>query len=363
VDKSQTTVDDINLTVHNSTALGRVNLAYDNDGEVNGSIDSTSYYCSECHYPGNDNRSAMIDQFTNAGFEAPQNNTYNVSGDPSYFYNHSDYLQANNYSDNICRQCHGSQLSGSAKMDEFAHNVGIGQLGNPNCVSCHDLGGEAGNRVVNVSALIQGIHANLNNRTDDPGTSDTLYNWKNRLCWACHNNGSVPATNSMGENKTNPWGCPDCHVSGRPQYGKYFKNGGNTTDVSIFEHNPYTGEIITSVDCQVCHNKSVRPSFDSYIPNAKANVSHYGTKDDLKVGSGLTSTKDCIGCHKESAAESAEWFAIYLPAVGYSLMGTSNASTCWDCHVDPPRTSNIPTRSFHESGILAQTGWVCTDCH
>jgi hypothetical protein len=72
----------------------------------------------------------VIAQFTNAGFEAPQNNTYNESGDPDYFYNHSDYLATAGYGDSVCDQCHGSLLGDSANMTEFAHNVGIGTSGN-----------------------------------------------------------------------------------------------------------------------------------------------------------------------------------------------------------------------------------------
>ncbi len=168
---------------------------------------------------------------------------------------------------------------------------------------------------------------------------------------------------TMGLNKTTPWGCPDCHVSGRSQYAKYFKNGGNTTDVVIYEHNPYTGDIRTTKDCQICHNKSViNNTNDPTIPNAEANVSHYGTKDGLKVGPTDTNTSDCVGCHKLNDVWSDEWFAPNLDSIGLSRMGTTDEVGCWKCHLLPLQVGNAPSRSFHEDDLL-KGSWRCTDCH
>jgi hypothetical protein len=181
VDKSQTTVDDINLTVHNATALGRVNLIYLNNSIINGSISSTSYVCSQCHYPGHPNRTAVIAQFTGAGFEAPQNNTYNESGDPSYFYNHSDYLASTGYGDSVCNTCHGSLLGDSANMTEFAHNVATGVFGNQSCISCHDVSKPHAVKKINFTAFKSSVHANLNsNATNTTYIEDPVV----KACWA-----------------------------------------------------------------------------------------------------------------------------------------------------------------------------------
>jgi hypothetical protein len=157
-----------------------VNLIYLNNSIINGSISSTSYYCSQCHYPGHPNRTTVIAQFTGAGFEAPQNNTYNESGDPDYFYNHSDYLATAGYGDGVCDQCHGSLLGDSANMTEFAHNVGIGSLGNQSCISCHDVSKPDAVKKINFTAFKSSVHANLNsNATNTTYIEDPVV----KACW------------------------------------------------------------------------------------------------------------------------------------------------------------------------------------
>jgi hypothetical protein len=215
IDKDQTTVDDINLTVHNATALGRVQSIYLDQGSVmNNTIADGRYYCAQCHFPGNVNRSATIDLFTNAGFDAPQNITYNDSGDPDYFFNHSKALE--------------------------------GKSSDRKCTNCH-------------------VHAQLNNRSGDPGTTDTEYNSRNRKCWACHSNGSTPSLDvnrGMGNNMTSPWKCPDCHTQSGSRYGVFNRTYMPTVyehfifGVDIKANSKFTGGNATVLSCLGCHNRS-----------------------------------------------------------------------------------------------------------
>jgi hypothetical protein len=267
VDSTQTSVDDISNIVHNQTALGRVNKVYiDQGSSINDTLSSSKYYCSECHYDGNVNRSDIVNIFISDGFAAPQSIIINDSGDPDYFFNHSEAVEGNSH-DRKCSDCHGRNLPGNARMDEFVHNLEIGQ-GSPDCISCHDIGDSApGN--IDLSVMDLGVHAQLNNRSGDPGTTDTEYNSGNRKCWGCHSNGSTPSLDvnrGMGDNQTTPWQCFDCHTVSGSQYGKYFNTGNQTDLFTVWEHIPNASNIkaatnlITgsnrSLSCISCHNKS-----------------------------------------------------------------------------------------------------------
>jgi hypothetical protein len=70
-----------------------------------------------------------------------------------------------NKDDASCKNCHGS-LTTSTQITGLQHNVAIGVKGGPNCIACHDIGGNA--------------------------TSPTNYLSADFRCWACHGNGSEP---------------------------------------------------------------------------------------------------------------------------------------------------------------------------
>jgi hypothetical protein len=239
--ETNTSVDDISNIIHNETALGRANAAFEGTGNiVNGSISTTSYWCSNCHTPTlNTNRSAIELAFNRTDWEVPVANDNATRVDDPIFGNASDgtdYVEhtaflTDGYSDAKCRECHGNLLTGN-NMSEFLHNVQSG-AGNPNCIGCHDVGGIAP-RHVNVSIMnsTDAVHRLLNNRTGDPGNSSDPtqdFDWNNRRCWACHSNGSVTplgVNTGMGLNKTTPYLCPDCHLQSGSQWETYF----NTTD-------------------------------------------------------------------------------------------------------------------------------------
>ncbi|MHC4463866.1 MAG: multiheme c-type cytochrome, partial [Planctomycetota bacterium] len=198
VNNASTNISDITDIVHNLTALGRASNARVGSNFVNGTINSTSYWCSNCHTDLNDNRSAIVTAFTADGFEAPVENTNSsrsgeiASDGVTQYFDHTTPL-ASDYSDSKCFECHGGLVSGAGKMDEFLHNVQTGQ-GSPDCVSCHDIGGDGlGDINVSLQSRADYVHNQLNNRTGDAGTLDTGgFDSRNYKCWACHSNGSAP---------------------------------------------------------------------------------------------------------------------------------------------------------------------------
>jgi nitrate reductase cytochrome c-type subunit len=294
--------------LHKAVSLGRSNVAFlDNGMVINGTIDSSSFYCSQCHYPGNSNRSDIVSAFEGDGWEAPVDNT-NATGQPPGFFDHTGSLAAG-FSDDICEGCHGSLLSDGAKMDEFVHKVGVG-AGGPDCKSCHDIGQTGAPKHVDYSALRLGVHNNLNNRSTDPGvTSDSTGGdlSENYACWACHqSDGTEP--DGMGDIFQTPWTCPDCHLqdganndtySSAPTVVEHFKAG---EDIQAA-----TDNATVVLSCKECHNKDemILPNVDPEdgtfdadgdgIFGGQQNYYHYGKpRPDIRDVSGFT---DCDYCH------------------------------------------------------------------
>jgi hypothetical protein len=328
-------------TKHNQTAMGRVDAARTGTNTVNGSIGATTTWCGSCHY--NQSATYIGDQFTP---RPPEIRDTSLSSKQPYFYNHA----ISSYNDSTCKNCHGK--FSPVGMDAFMHNVGIGQRGGNNCTLCHYPGNtEASGRAVNFTAFQQSIHANLNNETSTPSGIPAY----TAACWACHGDGSDPG-DAHPENYSTPLSCAggvgDCHVSGNPGYGRY------NNAFRVTEHTASADSdsgIVTTMDCLTCHNRSIwnESNINDAVNSADDNVSHYGTKTYLKVGSANSATTDCIGCHKESQSESDRWYATYIDSPSSSHFKTgSNANTCYGCHTYPEATP----QNFHDEK-LRSVGW------
>ncbi len=182
-----------------------------------------------------------------------------------------------------CSSCHLNDTGTTGTLIIHDDDMGVAsqlQLdgnmeagGGPNCLAgCHDVGG-SGSAHVNLSIMSQPNYAHymLNNRSGDPGLTETTDDWNNRRCWACHSNGTAVGASAgaeaMGLNRTTPYLCPDCHTPSGSQYGKYnltfmptvFEHFVNGTDISTknvtiagdFTNNR-TDQIAGS--CVRCHN-------------------------------------------------------------------------------------------------------------
>ncbi|MDI6860061.1 MAG: Ig-like domain-containing protein, partial [Methanocellales archaeon] len=176
-----------NDTKHNVTAIGiHVSIIAYNDTR-NTTISTTSYWCAGCHYQGDENYTEMVALFESKGMPVPPEITGNASYAPGTAADGTDYEDHSAYGfhDEACANCHGALLKLMTTV-EFKHAVAIGVPGNPNCTTCHDLGGTSKYHVdVQAMNTTSYTHYDLNNQsaitTLPPGVD-----WRNTWCWACH---------------------------------------------------------------------------------------------------------------------------------------------------------------------------------
>ncbi len=374
-----------NSTLHNVTPLGRM-LQWNQNYNLYGSIGS-NVSCSDCHYRGDSNYSQMNSTFVAAGLRTPPEitNGTNWKGNSSNYYNHS--LDA--YDDQACKNCHGSLLSASANMSEFMHNVAIGVAGGANCTNCHNTGGTAGTgKLVNFTAIndTNAIHKNLNS-----GASTSLPA-ENKRCWACHGNGSEPASGHPSNYKI-PYNCVDCHVPGAGQNLNFTP----ASILNVTQHYWNGTKVATSnaTSCYICHNRS-EMLVGSYDPDGAAtvysganggnnSVSHYGKRrGDMAVMDNNTYCKychdnqssafpfinnsnktianhsinypstnpACVNCHEAGRIHNS---TLYKPA-----FALPNSSYCLTCHGSG---GSATIKNFERHNSTSSTALNCTQCH
>jgi hypothetical protein len=306
----------------------------------------------------------MVQQFLDAGFDAPPENTINDSA--SQFYNHSGIL-ATNYSDDRCQQCHKTLLSGSAKMDEFIHNVAIGVAGGSDCAdpACHDNGPGAPPDL-NYSVFRVAMHYNLNSNATNTSNL-TVPGAKG--CWACHGDGTEPELHP--ENQTTPWKCPDCHVPGGPNYGKYadaptiqahVPNNLGFDNINLTT-NP------TTAYCSNCHDEDMDDPINGSDPGFSgqsllANVSHYARNITIRNyttflnGTGGQAS-NCTWCHYGNATVRAAWGEAPNPITTASHDPLWEPAECGSCHYQSL------AGSLHDPGLSGSPngGPNCIFCH
>ncbi|MDI6640143.1 MAG: hypothetical protein QMD78_04915, partial [Methanocellales archaeon] len=156
-----------NDTKHNVTAIGvHVSIIAYNDTR-NTTISTTSYWCAGCHYQGDENYTEMVALFESKGMPVPPEITGNASYAPGTAADGTDYEDHSAYGfhDEACANCHGALLKLMTTV-EFKHAVAIGVPGNPNCTTCHDLGGVSKYHVdVQAMNTTSYTHYNLNNQS------------------------------------------------------------------------------------------------------------------------------------------------------------------------------------------------------
>jgi hypothetical protein len=118
---------------------------------------------------------------------------------------------------------------------------------------------------------------------------------------------------------------------------------------------------------------------DPYIPNWRANVSHYGTNETLRPGDENTTV--CTTCHKIQGAGGGEYCTAGLTDTDRAkwgnartvTMGNCDVELCWTCHVTwnedlkavsegGPVNPYPPSSTFHGSDI-DNFMWNCQRCH
>jgi parallel beta-helix repeat protein len=281
--------------------------------------------CMGCH-----NHSEMFYPFT-------ENDTYNTSFSITSHYgdnrtNITDLFMENNNTA-YCSYCHvnnttvfmeyendkniqhaGSQDCNDCHGDGRLHNETLTRvLTSGNCTDCHALYGVNKTDTVyeiNVTAMNQGVHANLNDNMTPVASSAPINDPNNSMCWGCHvPGGAYPETGHNETFNNDAYLCYECHngtyayqnVSSATAVYNHFKGGINIT--------ANTNATTNSTSCGYgCHNLSTMkvPGFDSggnasYRVNM-SQASHYArSRPDIANVSGGYS--DCAWCHKNSTNE------------------------------------------------------------
>ena len=213
----------------------------------------------------------------------------------------------------------------------------------PDCVNCHNINGIVSIKHVDVSAMKQGVHGQLNNGTmNTTALSDMI----NKACWACHGNGTEPL-NGHPENYAMPYSCENCH--GKSANLSY-------TNLSIipvlslkkvYEHiqPPYYENIASTAksinaDCTGCHDKSKIAYSDSGF-SLQANVSHYASKI-----TSVSPSINCGLCHKNFSNANEYWAnKIRHPA------RSSDDAFCDNCHNTTP-ASDLHSQPLAKPGSI-----------
>jgi hypothetical protein len=378
---SNVTYYNANLTTNGANAY--CTNCHDEDlGNPNGSesgFASQSLLANVSHYTQNDSLRSSTTFINGTGGQAA-NCTYchydddaraawGGAPDPRITVNHDpewDSLQ--------CGSCHYQSLAGSLHDPALTGSPN----GGPNCVFCHDNYNTSfyiNATKVNVSAMNQtySLHRSLNNRSADPGDSDTGgWDWNNRRCWACHAAGN--STDSFGggvgnhpANYNQPFNCTNCHINGSSGNNVYFASSlvlnvtnhwdGNASNESrgqdsrqeIFVTPP---TVANDSECIACHDNSLGTTWTDYDYNlslvratARSNVSHYGinASGTPVVGPGLVvnSGQNCTYCHTQpNGAIRDLWLTNgslkQWPTTNVSFVGNirheTNVSLCTNCH-------------------------------
>lgn len=193
---------------------------------------------------------------------------------------------------------------------------------NPDCTSCHRLGGVAPKQI-DIESFKKSVHANLNNGTNNTVAVDPV----NKACWACHGNGSKPPGHP--EEYKSPRSCASCHSFGTAY---------NATRVS--GHTKAGVNLTIKTGCETCHGNSL---VKIGLNNTRANVSHYGGKVIYK-------STDCLSCHG-NLTNAIKW--------GNAPQVYSHArnGSCTDCH----GAGNVKT--LHDVNLTVPAERTCAKCH
>ncbi len=280
--------------VHKATGLIGNITSIKGSNNYNDTDLENSTWCSACHYNDSSSNykgdllSPVPPEILNSTGNMPQN-----ASDGTAFYNHSEIQQ---YDDGHCKNCHGNELSGYIKTSRnFIHSVSEGG-GGPSCVTCHNTSGTGSpiDKRVDVSAMKQGVHRNLNLNAVNTSTIDPI----NKACWACHGDGTEPSGHPARYRSPKKCESSDCHSLSQSTYNEkmvysHFRNASlNSNPENATNYN-----ITTSARCQECHINSVVMNDGK---QALAVVSHYGTKDEL------VDSFNCRYCHLDKD-NSEDW--------------------------------------------------------
>ncbi|MCL7412914.1 MAG: hypothetical protein M8353_04760, partial [ANME-2 cluster archaeon] len=275
-----------------------------------------------------------------------------------------------------CRVCH---LDSSKALD--VHYVFGGEIPNPNCSQCHDLGGMAF-YLIDYNSLNKSDHVH-NQFTVSEGKYPLNYNASNgsatrpaddRLCWACHgeddngdgiaNYSEQPASDHPVNYRT-PHACEDCHQNASaPWNAPQIVAHSNATAVIWTPGAPY---------CYDCHGDGVMYNRshqdDDYYFNLKnSNAAHYGTGfPELKALQGTNSY--CIRyCHQNITSPFRDVFVdpafMEIPNHSARTSRPQNQScVAAQCHTATVLHDASLRKPTLESGQFGNANCTAIECH
>ncbi len=350
-------------TMHKTSALGRPSL-WEGDNIVNSSFATgNGSWCAGCHWQlyasGTSVYNDMVNNFSNDSLVVPPEITGNSTNTNTSIYeytNHSKYIQYTFLNDSTCSRCHGYRY-GFTTMTQLMHNQS--RVGGPNCVDCHDTDGIVLLSHVNVTAAndTSAIHKSLNSGASASNT--TPYYSNNKRCWACHGDGTEPATpDAHPTNYRNPYNCTDCHIDNASRNTNFTPNN---TILLVDEHYWNGTNLTTSrvTTCYDCHNitemllSANDPDNGSGSVYGGANggsqsVSHYG-KNRSDLAALQNTTAYCAYCHQNTST-------------AFPVSNTSISN-----HTSTPSTPDCNEANCHVGGRIHNSSLNktinCVNCH
>ncbi|NOQ29006.1 MAG: hypothetical protein GQ566_02735, partial [Methanosarcinales archaeon] len=308
------------------------------------------------HY--GDNRTDLVDLFVVDNSTAYC--SYCHVNDTTVFMEYDNDKNIQHAGSQDCNDCHGAGR---------LHNETLTRvLTSGNCTDCHALYGVNKTDTVyeiNVTAMNQGVHENVNENMTDIALSE-VRDTNNAKCWGCHvPDGAYPEDGHRDTFNNDAYLCYECHngtyayqnVSSATAVYNHFKSGINITARTNAETN--------SSSCGYgCHNLSTMkvPDFDAggnatYRVNMSQSSHYPWNRTDIILAPNLS---DCTWCHRNSTNEFISIFEYAgYPNYTANIQHATKTSGCIvsKCH-DTGRIHDlslkIPTLNWSEE---------CKSCH
>lgn len=218
-------------TYHSSNALGRPSR-WDGNNTINSPVDTNSTWCAGCHYAGyesgTENYTHMVHKFTSAGLPVPPEITtgeHAPNTTPGFY----EHVFTDDYSDQLCRECHEKKVDVSANVTPFMHSLTMGD-----CEYCHYdepfmAGKGKSDKFVNSTMYNASVHGNRTNI------------W----CWDCHTTSNHPDPEYHWK-----W-CECCHSYQTDPMGEIDRHNVTTTPST---YSVGGTSVLDITDCTTCHN-------------------------------------------------------------------------------------------------------------
>jgi hypothetical protein len=271
---------------NNLALLG--NVTYVRGSNVyDGGISGT--WCANCHY------TAATEYNGTALSPLPPRIDVDegTANDGTTWVDHSSLLSSG-YTDDVCKQCHGSLAQSATLFKDFVHAVSEGTGGG--CMACH----ESYTGSIGIVASNFGRHANVN-------VTDGLANLSDADCTTCH----YDTTNMFNPGwSVATYSCSDCHINGNPVTVP------SDVQLTIFNHG--------NNDCKTCHIAGGYNASKYYHWNYST---PYGAVKE-PGWAGWSGTVKCQDCHYSHSKRDEPFFAPGIDTFMATRYGYCSGANC-----------------------------------